>query len=91
MLDLLAPAQPGLSGISLGTFAIGAGMFALWPFLTLYLQNILGYSPFQGGLRLLPPTAFIFHVPVLASRIASSVPAGPMLASASLSCSSAYC
>ncbi len=79
MLDLSLLRSPAFTGVSLGTFAIGAGMFALWPFLTLYLQNILGYSPFQGGLRLLPATAFIFLVPVLASRIASRLPAGPML------------
>ena len=34
---------------SIGTLAIGAGMFGLLPYLTLFLQNVLGYSPFQGA------------------------------------------
>ena len=55
-------------------------MFALFPYLTLYLQNILGYSPLQGGLRLLPITALIFVVPVVSRPLAARVPAGTLLA-----------
>ena len=40
-------------------------MFAMFPFLTFYLQNALGYSPLQGGLRLLPATVLTFIVPLL--------------------------
>src|SRR5579863_43409 len=45
MFDLSLFRKPGFSGVSLGTFAIGGGMFALMPYITLYLQNDLGYSP----------------------------------------------
>ena len=34
-----------------------AGMFAMFFFLTLYMQNILGYSPIRTGLAYLPVTA----------------------------------
>jgi EmrB/QacA subfamily drug resistance transporter len=34
-----------------------AGMFAVFFFLTLYMQNILGYSPIRTGLAYLPVTA----------------------------------
>ena len=40
-------------------------MFALMPYLTLYLQNDLGYSPLGGGLRLLPMTILTFLVPFI--------------------------
>ncbi|MFI7190075.1 MFS transporter [Nocardia nova] len=33
---------------------IGAGMFAMFYFLSLYLQQVLGYSPIQTGLAYLP-------------------------------------
>jgi hypothetical protein len=65
MFDLSLFRKPGFSGVSLGTFAVGGGMFALIPFLTLYLQNDLGNSPLGGGLRLLPMTVLTFLVPFL--------------------------
>jgi EmrB/QacA subfamily drug resistance transporter len=34
-----------------------AGMFAMFFFLTLYMQNVLGYSPIRTGLAYLPVTA----------------------------------
>src|SRR5580658_6385536 len=65
MFDLSLFRKPGFSGVSLGTFAVGGGMFALMPYLTLYLQNDLGFSPLGGGLRLLPMTIPTFLVPFL--------------------------
>jgi EmrB/QacA subfamily drug resistance transporter len=67
MFDLTLFRKPGFVGVSLATFAIGAGMFAMYPYLTLYLQNDLGYSPLAGGARLLPSTVLCFVVP-LATR-----------------------
>ncbi|MFJ9247666.1 MFS transporter [Streptomyces sp. NPDC101776] len=32
----------------------GAAMFAMWFFMTVYAQNVLGYSPVQAGLALVP-------------------------------------
>ena len=69
MFDLSLFRKPSFTGVSVATFAIGAGMFALLPYLTLYLQNDLGLSPLQGGERLLPLTTLAFVVP-LASRLA---------------------
>jgi EmrB/QacA subfamily drug resistance transporter len=67
MFDLTLFRKPGFVGVSLATFAIGGGMFAMYPYLTLYLQNDLGYSPLAGGARLLPSTVLCFVVP-LATR-----------------------
>jgi EmrB/QacA subfamily drug resistance transporter len=63
MFDLSLFRKPGFVGVSIGTFAIGGGMFAMLPFLTLYLQNDLGFSPLGGGVRLLPLTVLSFVVP----------------------------
>jgi EmrB/QacA subfamily drug resistance transporter len=67
MFDLALFRKPGFVGVSLATLAVGAGMFAMYPYITLYLQNDLGYSPLAGGVRLLPSTVLCFIVP-LATR-----------------------
>lgn len=79
MLDPALLRRHAFAGVSIGTFAIGAGMFALMPYLTLYLQNILGYSPLQGGLRLLPITVLAFVVPVAGRKPLARVPTGAVL------------
>jgi len=79
MFDMSLFRKPAFSGVSLGTFSIGAGMFAAFPYITFYLQNGLGYSPLQGGLRLLPSTIPCFVVPLLLRRTGERAPAGLML------------
>ncbi len=79
MFDLALFRNTSFSGVSVATFAIGAGMFAVFPYLTFYLQDLLGYSPLQGGVRLLPATVPAFLVPILARRWGSEVSARVML------------
>jgi EmrB/QacA subfamily drug resistance transporter len=79
MFDLSLFRKPGFIGVSISTFAIGGGMFALLPYLTLYFQNDLGYSPFAGGLRLLPLTVLTFVVPFVFRRPAQKFPPGVVL------------
>jgi EmrB/QacA subfamily drug resistance transporter len=70
MLDLDLFRHLGFVGVSVATFCIGAGMFALFPYLSIYLQNVLGYSPLGAGLRFLPLTVFVFVVPLLKQKLA---------------------
>src|ERR1700691_5187723 len=79
MFDLSLFRKPGFSGVSLATFAVGGGMFALMPYLTLYLQNDLGNSPLGGGLRLLPMTIPTFLVPFLFRSPIHKLPPGLVL------------
>ncbi|MGH9017980.1 MAG: MFS transporter, partial [Acidimicrobiales bacterium] len=79
MFDLSLFRKPSFTGVSLATFAIGAGMFAMLPYLTLYLQDILGLSPFQGGLRLLPLTVLCFVIPVATRTVTERTPPGAPL------------
>jgi MFS family permease len=67
--------------VSLATLAIGAGMFAALPFLTLYLQNGLGFSPLVGGLCLLPGTVMCFVVPLATRSYVDKLPPGVVLGS----------
>jgi EmrB/QacA subfamily drug resistance transporter len=74
MLDMTLFRGPAFVGVQLSTFCLGAGMFALFPFLSIYLQDILGNSPLQAGLRFLPFTVFVFAVPLATRRFAHTTP-----------------
>ena len=43
-----------LSAANLTMFLVGAGFFAMWFFLTLYLQVVHGYGPLKAGLLFMP-------------------------------------
>src|SRR5262245_27504264 len=55
-------------------------MFALFPFLSIYLQDIDGASPLGAGLRFLPITVFVFLVPLLTGGLAGRTPMWALLA-----------
>ncbi len=71
---------PTFTGVQLASFAISASMFALFLYLTLYMQNILGLSPLETGLRYLPLTVVSFLVAPVAGVLLSRLPARGMLA-----------
>jgi predicted MFS family arabinose efflux permease len=75
MLDVSLFRRPAFLGVSLATFAIAAGMFSMFPYLSIYLQDVLGTSPLGAGLRFLPLTAFVFIVPLATRNIAQRAPA----------------
>ena len=79
MLDVSLFLRPGFLGIQLATFFLGAGMFALFPYLSIYLQDIDGNSPLGAGLRFLPITVFVFIVPLLTRKSALRVPMWALL------------
>jgi EmrB/QacA subfamily drug resistance transporter len=79
MFDLSLFRRRAFVGVQLGTFAIGAGMFATLPYLTLYLQSVLGYSPLEGGVRMLPLMALVFIVPLVTRRTTQKLPGGLVL------------
>jgi EmrB/QacA subfamily drug resistance transporter len=80
MLDVSLFKQPAFVGVQFATFCIGAGMFALFPFLSIYLQDILGNSPLGAGLRFLPITVFVFIVPLATRKLSGRVPMWALLA-----------
>src|SRR5207247_1090182 len=79
MLDVTLFRQRAFVGVSVATFCIAAGMFSMFPYLSIYLQDILGYSPLGAGLRFLPLTAFVFFVPLATRRFAARVPLRAMI------------
>ena len=55
--------------------SLSASMFAMFLYLTLYIQNILGYSPLEAGLRFLPITLLSFFVAPIAGQAGRARPA----------------
>ncbi|MDQ2755730.1 MAG: MFS transporter [Actinomycetota bacterium] len=61
-------------GVSLVTMLlVGAGMFAMFYFLGLYIQQVLGYSPIKAGLAFLPFSVGIVAGAGTGSALASRV------------------
>jgi EmrB/QacA subfamily drug resistance transporter len=73
MLPLHLFRIPSFTGVQLGAFAIAASQFALFLYITLYLQNILGYSPLEAGVRYLPITLTSFFVAPLAGQLMNRI------------------
>jgi EmrB/QacA subfamily drug resistance transporter len=74
MLDLALFRKPTFVGVSIAAFVLSASMFAMFLYLTLYMQNILGYSPLEAGLRFLPITVLSFFCAALSGNLTERVP-----------------
>jgi EmrB/QacA subfamily drug resistance transporter len=73
MLDLALFRKPSFAGVSIVAFALSASMFAMFLYLTLYIQNTLGYSPLEAGVRFLPITVMSFVCAALSGNLTERV------------------
>ena len=80
MLPLGLFRNRAFTGVQLAAFAVSASLFSLFLYLTLYLQNYLGYSPLQAGLRYLPITLVPFFVAPVAVALMGRVQARVVMA-----------
>jgi EmrB/QacA subfamily drug resistance transporter len=80
MLPLHMFRKPAFTGIQLAAAGVSASMFALFLYLTFYLQGYLGHDPIEAGLRYLPLTVTNFFVAAAAGAFITKVPARVMLA-----------
>lgn len=69
MLPLSLFATRAFAGAQFATFAISASMFAVFVYVTLYLQGVLGMSPIDAGLVYLPGTAVMLIVAGATDRL----------------------
>ncbi|HWF35474.1 MAG TPA: MFS transporter [Solirubrobacteraceae bacterium] len=74
MLDLSLFRRPAFDGASLVAFALSASIFAMFLYITLYLQDLLGFSPLGSGLRLLTLSGAVFLTSAIAGRLTTVVP-----------------
>jgi EmrB/QacA subfamily drug resistance transporter len=66
-------------GANLVAFIVTFAMLAMFFFLALYMQNILGYSAVEAGVRFLPATLMIVLVAPIAGRLADRIGPRPLI------------
>lgn len=67
------------SGALLVAFVISFAMLGMFFFMALYIQNILGYSPLEAGIRFLPTTLVIMFVAPVAGRLTDRIGPRPLI------------
>jgi EmrB/QacA subfamily drug resistance transporter len=73
MLDLGLFRIPTFIGASVAAFVLSAAMFAMFLYLTLYIQNILGFTALQSGLRFMPTTLLSFAIAPASGKLAERI------------------
>jgi hypothetical protein len=75
MLPLRFFRKPAFTGVQLAALGVSATMFALFLYITFYLQNYLGHSPLEAGLIYLPFTVVNFFVAAAGGALLARLPA----------------
>jgi EmrB/QacA subfamily drug resistance transporter len=81
MLDLRLFRVPTFTGAQIVAFSIHASMFSMFLYITLYMQNVLGYSPLETGVRFLPVSLLSFLAAPIAGKLAERFPVRAFLSS----------
>jgi EmrB/QacA subfamily drug resistance transporter len=67
-------------GANAVAFIVTFAMLAMFFFIALYMQNMLGYSPVEAGVRFLPATLMIVLVAPVSGRLADRIGSRPLMA-----------
>jgi EmrB/QacA subfamily drug resistance transporter len=79
MLPLGLFRSRAFTGAQVAAFSISASFFALFLYLTLYLQEVIHLSPFDTGLVYLPGTIVMFVVSGASAQLADRTSPGAMI------------
>jgi len=79
LLPMRVPLERNRGGAYISSIMTGAGLFAMFLFLGLYLQLILGYSPVKAGLAFLPFSVGIILGAGVASQLLPRVGPRPLM------------
>jgi len=74
MLDLRLFGVSTFTGAQIVAFSIHASMFSMFLYIVLYMQNVLGYSPLETGVRFLPISVLSFVAAPIAGKLAERYP-----------------
>lgn len=78
-----------LAAANIAMLCVGGAMFAMWYFVSLYLQVVLGQSPLVAGLSFIPAALAIIVASQVAGRIVARTGPRPLLVIAGLTISAA--
>ena len=67
------------TGAYLISLCVGAALFGMFFFLTIFVQNVWGYSPLKTGISFLPITAMIILASAIASQAVPRIGARPLM------------
>src|SRR4051795_13672437 len=81
MLPLELFRNRSFTGVQIAAFAISSTLFALYLYLTLYLQGFQGDSPLDAGLKYLPISVTVFIVSAVAASLVARAPARVLMSS----------
>jgi EmrB/QacA subfamily drug resistance transporter len=81
MLPLDLFRNSSFTGVQIAAFTVSSTLFALFLYLTLYLQGFLGDSPLDAGLKYLPVSLTVFFVSAGAASLVPRVPARVLMSS----------
>ncbi len=73
MFDLKLFRNPTFLGANIVAMMLFLAMFGVFFFLSLFMQNVLGYSPVQAGAAFLPMTGLIIFIAPAAGRLSDRV------------------
>lgn len=73
MLDPRIFRIPSFTGSAIAAFMVSAGAYALLYYLSIYMQNYLGFSALQTGVRFLPLSALVLVSAPLAGRFSDRI------------------
>jgi EmrB/QacA subfamily drug resistance transporter len=73
MLDLSLFKNSSFTGANIVALLVSLGMFGVFFYVSLYIQNVLGYTPTQAGAMFLPMTLLIILVAPFAGRASDRV------------------
>src|SRR5262245_59967108 len=79
MLDLTLFRNRGFAGANTVMLFIGLAMFGVFFYISLYVQQILGYSPTQAGAAFLPWTILIILLAPMAGRLSDRIGPRPLV------------
>jgi EmrB/QacA subfamily drug resistance transporter len=68
-----------LTGANVVGLLVGGSLFSMFFFITLYLQQVLGYSPIEAGLSYLPLALTIIVASAVASQLVTRIGFKPVL------------